>query len=71
MKSHRVCVKGAAFKSVKGYSPDTEDEKIWEVIDRVFPGCYSDLEPFGRRPVAGSKGYKQSYRERFYYGYVY
>lgn len=68
-KSHRECVQDVAFRSVKAYSPETEDSKIWKIIDRVFPGCYNDLEPFGRRYHKGSDDLKQSYRERYYYGY--
>lgn len=70
-RTHQYCVKDIAFKSVKAYSPETEDEKIWNIIDRVFPGCYNDLEPFGRRPTSGVNEFKQSYRERYYYGYIY
>lgn len=69
-KTHQYCVKDVAFKSVKAYSPDTEDSKIWTIIDKVFPGCYNDLEPFGRRPINGSQEFRQSYRERYHYGYV-
>lgn len=69
--THEYCVKAGAFKSVKAYSPDTDDDKIAEIIDKVFPGCYNDLEPYGRRPLKNSLGFKQAYRERFHYGYVY
>lgn len=63
-------MKDVAFKSVKAYSPETSDEEVWNIVDRVFPACYNDLEPFGRRPLNGPRELKQSYRERFYYGYV-
>lgn len=69
-RTHRFCVKDIAFRSVKAYSPETEDIKIWDIVDKVFPFCYNDLEPFGRRPANGSRDFKQSYRERYYYGYV-
>ena len=68
-KTHQFCVKDVAFQSVKAYSPETSDEETWKIIDRVFPGCYNDLEPFGRRPTS-PRDLKQSYRERYYYGYV-
>jgi len=63
-------VQDVAFQSVKAYSPETEDSKIWQIIDKVFPGCYNDLEPFGRRPINDVRAIKQSYRERYYYGYA-
>lgn len=70
-KTHQYCVKDIAFKSIKAYSPDTPDKELWDVIYKVFPSCYNDLEPFGRRPTNGMKELKQSYRERYHYGYVY
>ena len=70
-KTHQYCVKDIAFRSVKAYSPETSDEKLWNIVDKVFPECYNDLEPFGRRPTSGMKDLKHSYRERFHYGYMY
>lgn len=69
-KAHKYCVKDVAFRSVQAFSPETDSEKIWSIIDKVFPFCYNDLEPFGRRPANGTEDFRQSYRERFYYGYV-
>lgn len=70
-KSHRNCVRDVAFKSVKAYSPETEDSKLHEIIDKVFIHCYNDLEPFGRRPkTCGSEDMNQSFRERYRYGYI-
>lgn len=70
-QTHQYCVKDVAFRSTKAYSPETPDEEIWKVIYKVFPSCYNDLEPFGRRPTNGIGELKQSYRERYHYGYVY
>lgn len=70
-KTHQYCVKDVAFQSTKAYSPETSDETLWNIIDKVFPGCYNDLEPFGRRPTAGIRELKHSYRERYRYGYLY
>lgn len=70
-KTHQYCVKDVAFRSVKAYSPESSDEKVWSIIDKVFPDCYNDLEPFGRRPTSGVRNLKHSYRERFHYGYIY
>ena len=69
--THQYCVKDIAFQSIKAYSPDTPDEDLWKVIYKVFPQCYNDLEPFGRRPTSGVRELKHSYRERYHYGYVY
>lgn len=69
-ESHHACVKDVAFKSVKAYSPLTSDEKIANAIDEVFPSCYNDLEPFGRRLLGNQKAYRHSYKERYLYGYA-
>lgn len=68
--THQYCVKDVAFQSVKGFSPETSDEDLWKILDKVFPACYNDLEPFGRRATNGVRDLKHSYRERYYYGYV-
>lgn len=60
-----------AAQSLRAYAPDVDQSKIAEIVNRVFPGCYNDLEPFGRRPLNGERELKQSYRERYYYGYMY
>lgn len=69
-ETHKICVKDAAFAATKGYSPSSTDEDVWGTIDRVFDGCYSDMEPFGRRPHNRSQEFRQAYRERYFYGYV-
>lgn len=69
-RTHRHCVKDVAYRSVQAYSPEKDSAEIWQIVDNVFPTCYNDLEPFGRRPANGSRDFKQSYRERYYYGYV-
>lgn len=69
--THKYCVKKVAFHSVKAYSPETNDSEIWNIVDKVFPYCYNDLEPFGRRPLNGSIELKHSYRERYHLGYIY
>lgn len=68
-KTHQYCVKDVAFQSIKAYSPESSDSQLWSIIDKVFPNCYNDLEPFGRRPTSGIHDLKHSYRERFRYGY--
>ena len=68
--AQQYCVKDAAFASVKTYSPETSEEDVWKIMDKVFPHCYNDLEPFGRRATSGYKEFRQAYRERYFYGYV-
>lgn len=70
-KTHHHCVKEVAFQSVKAYSPETDDDTVWKIVHKVFPYCYNDLEPFGRRPLNGSHELKHSYRERYHLGYIY
>lgn len=69
-KSHRLCVKDAAYESVKAYAPHKSPNEVVDVIEKVFDECYNDLEPFGRRPLFGRLNMKQSYRERYLFGYV-
>lgn len=69
--THKYCVKDVAYRSVKAYSPQTDDQQIKDIVDKIFPYCYNDLEPFGRRPLNGSSELKHSYRERYHLGYIY
>lgn len=47
----------------------TIDEAI-SAIERVFPKCYADLEPIGRRIKRNSDDDFRAYREARLYGYV-
>lgn len=69
-RAHRYCVQDVAIRSLKAYSPELDDATAINIVDKVFPGCYNDLEPFGRRPLNRSHDLKQSYRERYHYGYI-
>lgn len=40
------------------------------VVEKVFPKCYADLEPIGRRLRRGSADQERAYAEAKYYGYV-
>lgn len=40
------------------------------VVEKVFPKCYADLEPIGRRCRAGSSDPDRAYAESKYYGYT-
>lgn len=69
--THGDCVKKVAFASVKAYSPETDDAVIIDIVEKVFPTCYNDLEPFGRRPLTGPGEMRRAYRERYHLGYIY
>lgn len=66
---HQDCVKTKALHSILAVRDVTEEEAV-AVIERVFPKCYADLEPIGRRLKRGSNDIDKAYREGFYYGYV-
>lgn len=40
-----------------------------DVIEKVFPKCYADLEPIGRRIRRNSEDMFRAFREASYYGY--
>lgn len=40
------------------------------IVDLVFPKCYGDLEPIGRRVRRGSDDIRRAYLDRHRFGYV-
>ncbi|MCL4137063.1 UNVERIFIED_CONTAM: hypothetical protein GTU68_048106 [Idotea baltica] len=68
-RTHQDCVKIKAVWSMK-YARNITEETAMESVDRVFPKCYNDLEPLGRRPRRNSYDFNKAYRERYLYGYV-
>lgn len=46
---------------------DITKEKAIAIIEKVFPKCYADLEPLGRRIRSGSADPKRIYAEAKYY----
>lgn len=40
-----------------------------EIIEKVFPKCYEDLEPIGRRIRRNSDDMLKAFKEAAYYGY--
>lgn len=40
-----------------------------EIIEKVFPKCYDDLEPIGRRIRRNSDDMLKAFKEASYYGY--
>ena len=40
-----------------------------EVVEKVFPNCYADMEPIGRRVRRKSIDASLAYKEMHHYGY--
>lgn len=68
-KMHALCVKERAMQSVIAASLLSEDEAI-RVIEKVFPFCYEDLEPIGRRLRHKTTDGDRAYYDGQHYGYV-
>lgn len=68
MTCKQDCVKSKALMSVLAVRNVTRDEAI-EAVERVFPKCYADLEPIGRRIRRNSKDMHKAYMEGPMYGY--
>ncbi|CAH1404562.1 unnamed protein product [Nezara viridula] len=67
--NHKICVKRKAITSIIAVRNVSVDEAI-AAVERVFPKCYNDLEPIGRRIKGGGADAKRAYAEGFLYGYV-
>lgn len=67
-ETHKDCVKSKALSSVMAVRNVSKLEAI-DAIERVFPKCYADLEPIGRRLRRNSNDMYKAYEEGFYYGY--
>lgn len=46
-----------------------EKAEAVNIIEKVFPKCYADLEPIGRRIRRNSEDMHRAFREASYYGY--
>lgn len=46
-----------------------ELEEAVAVVNKVFPKCYADLEPIGRRVRRNSRDMEKAYVEGYLYGY--
>ncbi|XP_055681733.1 mitochondrial inner membrane protease ATP23 homolog [Lutzomyia longipalpis] len=66
--THQDCVKSKALASVLAVRNVSKDEAI-EAIERVFPKCYADLEPIGRRIRRNSRDMHNAFIEGPMYGY--
>ncbi|XP_034840100.1 mitochondrial inner membrane protease ATP23 homolog [Maniola hyperantus] len=68
-QAHQDCVKTKALYSVLAVRQIGKMEAV-DIIEKVFPKCYKDLEPIGRRIRRNSEDMDRAYREASYYGYV-
>lgn len=64
------CVKSKAVYSVLSVRRDITKEKAIEIVEKVFPKCYADLEPIGRRIRSGSSDAERAYEESKQYGFT-
>lgn len=64
------CVKSKAVYSVLSVRRDITKDQAIEIVERVFPKCYADLEPIGRRVRSGSADPERAYAEAKNYGYI-
>lgn len=69
-KRHQDCVKSKALYSVLAVRKNISKSEAIAVIEKVFPKCYSDLEPIGRRCRRGSSDPERAFAESKYYGYT-
>lgn len=67
-QTHQDCVKTKALMSVLAVRQVSKDEAI-DAVERVFPRCYADLEPIGRRIRRNSEDMKKAFMEGPMYGY--
>ncbi|KAA0192645.1 hypothetical protein HAZT_HAZT008399 [Hyalella azteca] len=67
-KTHQECVKTKAAWSVESVR-HVGIEEARRIVDKVFPQCYADLEPIGRRVRRNSGEEVLAYQEKRIYGY--
>lgn len=67
-ESHKNCVKNKALMSVLAVRNVTKEQAM-EAVERVFPKCYADLEPIGRRIKRNSADMFRAQAEGYLYGY--
>lgn len=64
------CVKSKALYSVLAVRRDIKKEQAIDIIEKVFPKCYADLEPIGRRIRRNSADPERAYAETKHYGFI-
>ncbi|CAG9585266.1 unnamed protein product [Danaus chrysippus] len=67
-QAHQDCVKTKALYSVLAVRQIGKAEAV-DIIEKVFPKCYADMEPIGRRMRRNSEDMFRAYRDASYYGY--
>ncbi|XP_033236047.1 mitochondrial inner membrane protease ATP23 homolog [Drosophila pseudoobscura] len=67
-EAHQNCVKTKALASVLAVRNISKSDAI-AAVERVFPKCYADLEPIGRRIRRNSTDQQKAYMEGPMYGY--
>ncbi|XP_012272586.1 mitochondrial inner membrane protease ATP23 homolog [Orussus abietinus] len=67
-EAHQKCVKNKAMLSVLAVRKISQEEAM-AAVERVFPKCYKDLEPIGRRLRRNSHDMHKAFMEGPYYGY--
>lgn len=67
-EAHKDCVKSLAKASVMAARKVTESQARL-AVEKVFPMCYNDLEPIGRRIRRNSEDINKAYLEGPLYGY--
>ncbi|CAF4937946.1 unnamed protein product [Pieris macdunnoughi] len=68
-KAHEDCVKTKALYSVLAVRQIGKVDAV-AVIEKVFPKCYNDMEPLGRRIRRNSEDIFRVQRDASYYGYT-
>lgn len=68
-QAHQDCVKNLAKASLMAVRNLTE-EQAKMAIEKIFPMCYNDLEPIGRRLRRNSLDINRAYTEAPLYGYL-
>lgn len=64
------CVKSKALYSVLAVRKNISKEEAIAIVEKVFPKCYNDLEPLGRRIRRGSSDPERAFAESKHYGYL-
>lgn len=68
-KKHQECVKSKAYHSILAVRNISKEEAV-SVIEKVFPKCYNDMEPIGRRIRRNSADIDRAYEEGKLFGYT-
>jgi inner membrane protease ATP23 len=64
---HKVCVENTAVEFLVK-TKFVEEKLAREAVQKIFPKCYQDLEPIGRR-VRHNNDMKSAEKEKYMFGY--